>query len=72
MGDSAKSEGTSKPAKFWAGVKAEFKKITWPDKDALLKQSVAVVIISVVVGAIIAILDFGLQYGVDFITTFTF
>lgn len=72
MGDSAKSEGASKPIKFWDGVKAEFKKITWPDKDALLKQSVAVVIISVVVGAIIAILDFGLQYGVDFITTFTF
>lgn len=72
MGDSAKSEGASKPIKFWEGVKAEFKKITWPDKDALLKQSVAVVIISVVVGAIIAVLDFGLQYGVDFITTFTF
>ena len=48
MGDSAKSGGTSKPVKFWDGVKAEFKKITWPDKDALLKQSVAVVIISVV------------------------
>ncbi|MCD7726307.1 MAG: preprotein translocase subunit SecE [Clostridiales bacterium] len=72
MGDSAKSEKISKPARFWEGVKAEFKKITWPDKDALLKQSVAVVIISVVVGALIAILDFGLQYGVDFITTFTF
>ncbi len=72
MGDSAKSERASKPIKFWDGVKAEFKKITWPDKDALLKQSVAVVVISVVVGAIIAILDFGLQYGVDFITTFTF
>lgn len=72
MGDSAKSEGISKPSKFWDGVKAEFKKITWPDKDALLKQSVAVVIISVVVGALIAILDFGLQYGVDFITTLTF
>lgn len=75
MGDSAKSaksDKTAKPVKFFDGVKAEFKKITWPDKDALLKQSVAVVIISLVVGAIITILDFGLQYGVDFITTFTF
>ena len=51
MGDSAKSEKTSKLVKFWNGVKAEFKKIVWPDKDDLLKQSVAVVIISVVVGA---------------------
>ncbi|MDE6945494.1 preprotein translocase subunit SecE [Bacteroides congonensis] len=72
MGDSAKSEKTSKLVKFWNGVKAEFKKITWPDKDDLLKQSVAVVIISVVVGAIIAVLDFGMQYGVDFITTLKF
>ncbi len=71
MGDSAKSEGTSRITKFWDGVKAEFKKITWPDKDALLKQSIAVVIISVAVGAVITILDFGLQYGVDFLTTFS-
>ena len=72
MGDSAKSEKTSKLVKFWNGVKAEFKKITWPDKEDLLKQSVAVVIISVVVGAIITVLDFGIQYGVDFITTLKF
>lgn len=69
MGDSAKTDKTPKPAKFWNGVKAEFKKITWPDKDSLLKQSFAVVVISLVVGAIITILDFALQYGVDFITT---
>jgi preprotein translocase subunit SecE len=72
MGDSAKSEKELKPVKFWDGVKSEFKKITWPDKDDLLKQSVAVVIISVVLGAIITVLDFGMQYGVDFITTLNF
>ena len=72
MGESVKSDKTSKLVKFWNGVKAEFKKITWPDKDDLLKQSVAVVIISVVVGAMITVLDFGMQYGVDFITTLKF
>ena len=72
MGDSAKSGVTSKITKFWTGVKAEFKKITWPDKDALVKQSIAVVVIAVVIGAIITILDFGLQYGVDFLTTLSF
>ena len=70
MADSAKTG--KKAVKFIDGVKAEFKKISWPDKDSLLKQSVAVVIISLVVGAIITMLDFGLQYGVDFITTFKF
>ncbi|MDE5933641.1 MAG: preprotein translocase subunit SecE [Lachnospiraceae bacterium] len=69
MGDSAKSDKISRPAKFWNGVKAEFRKITWPDKDSLLKQSIAVVVISIVVGVIITILDFALQYGVDFLTT---
>ena len=68
MADSAKKEKTAKPS-FFKGVKAEFKKISWPDKDYLLKQSVAVVCISVVLGAIIAVLDFLMQYGVDFLTS---
>lgn len=70
MADAAKTD--KKAVKFFDGVKSEFKKISWPDKDSLLKQSVAVVIISLVVGAIITVLDFGLQYGVDFITTLKF
>ena len=64
MEDSAKKQ--SKP-KFFDGVKAEFKKITWPDKESTFKQSVAVVAISVVVGGIIAVLDFVVQYGIDFL-----
>ena len=69
MGGSAKSEKKLGLKKFWSGVKAEYKKISWPDQNTLLKQSVAVVAISVVIGAIISILDFTLQYGVDFLTT---
>ncbi len=53
---------------FWKGVKAEFKKIVWPDKEDLLKQSVAVLAVSLVTGAIIAVLDLGVQYGVNFLT----
>lgn len=68
MADSAKKEKTAKPS-FFKGVKAEFKKISWPDRDSLLKQSVAVVCISIVLGVIIAILDFLMQYGVDFLTS---
>lgn len=68
MADSAKKEKTSKPG-FFKGLKAEYKKIVWPDKESLLKQSVAVVAISVVVGVMIAILDFLMQYGVDFLTS---
>lgn len=78
MADSAKKESTKKEGvkkekaarpDFFKGVKAEFNKISWPDKDSLVKQSVAVVCISVVLGAVIAVLDFLMQYGVDFLTS---
>lgn len=55
---------TKKPS-FFKGVKAEFKKITWPDKTSLLKQTLAVISVSVVVGVVIAIMDFIIQYGVN-------
>ena len=52
---------------FFKGVKAEFKKITWPDRNTVVKQSAAVISISVVVGVIIAVLDMIIQYGISFI-----
>ena len=39
------------------GVKAEFKKIVWPDQKSLTKQTIAVVSVSVVLALIIKILD---------------
>ena len=54
--------------KFIDGVKAEFKKIIWPDKDTMLKQSVAVVAASIVLGILIALVDTLAQYGVNFLT----
>ena len=54
---------------FFKGVKTEFKKITWPDRKTTLKQSVAVVAISVVLGVIIALLDYVIKYGVNFLTS---
>ena len=59
-----------KKTNFFTGVKSEFKKISWPDKHSTFKQSVAVVAISVVVGVIIAILDYVIQYGVNILTSF--
>ena len=66
MGDSAEKQ---KRVGFWDGVKAEFKKIVWPDRKSTLKQSVAVVAISVVEGVIIAILDYFIKYGVNILTS---
>lgn len=74
MADSAGKAKTGTKAKsdkpsFWKGIKAEYKKISWPDRETTLKQSVAVVAISLVVGVIIAVLDLLIQYGVNFITS---
>ncbi len=66
MGDSTENKVKTG---FFKGVKAEFKKISWPDKQTTLKQSVVVVAISVVVGLIIAVLDVIIQYGVNFLTS---
>ncbi|MCM1120651.1 MAG: preprotein translocase subunit SecE [bacterium] len=68
MGDSA--EKTAKPS-FFQGLKAEFKKISWPDRQSTFRQSVAVVAISIVLGLIIAVLDYIIQYGVNFLTKIT-
>ena len=58
-----------KPKKksWFKGLKAEFKKIIWPDKKTLAKQTVAVTVCSLILGAIIAIVDALLQYGIDFL-----
>ena len=50
---------------WFKGLKAEFRKIIWPDKETLAKQTVAVVSVSAVLGAIIAVIDFLVQNGVD-------
>lgn len=67
MGEGTNTDKTQKTS-FFKGVKAEFKKITWPDKESLYKQSVAVVFVSVVLGLIITLLDRVIQYGISFLT----
>ena len=63
------AETTEKKAKksWFKGLKGEFKKIIWPDKKTLIKETVAVTGFSIIVGIIIAIVDALIQYGVDFL-----
>ncbi len=64
MADSAKN---TKKVGFFKGIKVELKKISWPDKKLMFKQSVAVVAISVVMGFIIAVIDYLSKWGIDFL-----
>ena len=65
MGDSA--ESAKKSEQKFSRIKSEFKKIIWPDKKSAAKQSVAVIVISALLGVVIALLDIVLRYGVDFL-----
>ena len=56
-----------KKKSWFKGLKAEFKKIIWPDKKTLVKETVAVIVCSVLLGGIIAVIDVLIQYGIDFI-----
>ena len=70
MGDknsNAVGNATKKGGSWFKGLKAEYKKVIWPNRDEVTRQTIAVVTVSLVVGVIIAVLDMGLQYGIDFI-----
>ena len=53
-----------KQGKFEA-LKAEFNKIVWPTGSSAAKQTTVTIIVSVVLGLIIALVDSVVQYGVD-------
>ena len=53
--------------KWFDGLKAEFRKIIWPSREDIQKETTAVVVVSVILGIIIAVLDFIVQHGVDFL-----
>ena len=66
MGESKdKAKTKEKKTPFFKGLKAEFNKIIWPDKTTLTKQTAAVVVVSVILGAIITICDILVKFGVD-------
>ena len=66
MGETVSNEKAPKKS-FIKGLKVEFKKIIWPDKKSLTKQSIAVVTVSVVLALIIKVLDVLMTYGIEFL-----
>ncbi len=62
-----KTSRTSRIANWFEGLRSEFHKIVWLDRKSLWRQTVAVIIVTVILAVIIAVLDFGIQTGVDFL-----
>lgn len=54
-------------ASFFTGVKAELSKIIWPTQNDMVKQTTAVVVVSAICCALIAVLDYAFGYGMNFI-----
>ena len=66
MGQTENVEKAPKTSWF-TGLKAEFSKIAWPERKTVGRQTVAVIAVSVVLGLIIALMDWIIQYGVNFL-----
>lgn len=52
---------------FWKGLKAEFRKIIWPDKDTVTKQTAVVLAVSLALGVLIGVLDMIFKFGISLI-----
>ena len=53
----------SRMGKFIKDCRSEFKKLVWPSKQQLFKNSTLVIVTMVVVGAVLSLVDFGLGQG---------
>jgi preprotein translocase subunit SecE len=65
----AKAEVKTKEKKpgFFKGVRLEWNKIIWTQKEDLARQTALVVFVSVVMGAVIAVVDSGALRLIDLI-----
>lgn len=65
---SKKEEKSTTLKRSWfQELKSEFKKITWLDKNTLLKQSGLVIVVTIILGAIIVLVDYLIQIGLQYI-----
>ncbi len=62
-----KGNAKTRNRSWFRELKAEFKKVIWPKKDDLVKETTAVVVVSVLLGIIISIVDVLAKYGIEFI-----
>ena len=60
----SEAEKTSKPG-FFKNLKSEFKKCTWPKREDLMKQSGLVIVVSLILGVVIAGIDWAIRYGLQ-------
>ena len=67
--DKAEKKSEKKPRRksYWKGLKAEFKKIVWPDRETVTKQTIVVLLVSLALGIIIGVMDTIFKFGINLI-----
>ena len=65
MQEKEKSAGKGQKGNWFQGLKSEFKKIVWVDRPTLVKQTIAVVIITVILAVIISVMDSAILEGIN-------
>ena len=65
MGEAVNNVDVAPKKSKFKSLKSEFKKITWPDRKSLVKQTIAVIVITVILGLIIAGVDAVFQVGIN-------
>ena len=65
MQGNGKSADKSQKKSWFQGLQSEFKKIVWVDNTTLVKQTVAVTIITVVLAVIISVFDSAILEGIN-------
>lgn len=55
----------AKKTSWFKELKAEFNRIILPTKERIAKETAVVVICAIIIGVIVAVLDVGIQYGIQ-------
>ncbi|NLM07231.1 MAG: preprotein translocase subunit SecE [Tissierellia bacterium] len=64
MTEEKKQEKQSKSKTYFRGVKAESKKIIWPNKETIINYTIVVLVISALVSGFVFLLDLLFNAGV--------
>lgn len=67
MAEEKKNEAAPKKPGFFKGVKSEFKKIVWPTKKTIARETGAVVFFGILLGLVIALVDAAIKFGLGLI-----
>ena len=62
-----RDEKTEKAVKYFRGLFSERKKIVWPDRKTVVRNTLVTIVVCAVLGALICLFDFGLSAVIDFI-----